>query len=142
MADIVVTAGAFRAVMNDPEDTVTLDAASGYSAPEAGESVSISADDEVDLSDATMADALYTPLGMVISVTTKPQGGHRVTVLLRGIVEGFTGMTAGDQLFLSATAGALADANPDNGTTLGGYVMGQALNATQAVLTPCPVRHA
>lgn len=133
MADVTPTAASVRSVADDPEDALTMDAASGYT-PALGDVVAISGNDEVDLCDATDANVLVEPLGVVKAIqairTSAGAAGYRVTVMLRGILEGFTGLTAKTVLYNSTTPGAFADADPTaSGVT--GKAIAVALNATQ-----------
>jgi len=121
MADITVVAASVRAVEGAAAEVTTMDAASGFT-PTAGKVVSVSGNDEVDLCDAALSSGLSTPLGMVETFkafrTTAGGAGYRVTVRKRGIMEGFSSLTAGDVLYNSLTAGAIADVNPSNDTLL------------------------
>jgi len=118
MADLTIVAAAVRAVEGDPAETTTMDAASGFT-PTNGACVAVSGNDEVDACDAALSSGLSVPLGLVESFktirTTAGSSGYRVTVRKRGIMEGWTGLTAGDVIYNSLTAGALADADPTDG---------------------------
>lgn len=131
MADVTVVAASVRAVSNDPEDTLTFDAASGYT-PALGDLVAISGNDEVDQCDATDANSLVEPVGVVIAVQNV-RGAYRVTVIERGLLEGFTGLTAGTTLYNSTTAGAIENTDPTT-TGVTGKAVGYAVNATQVRL--------
>lgn len=136
MADVTVVAAAVRAVEGDPADTVTMDAASGYT-PTVGDLVAVAGNDTVDECDATDSNTLMEPFGIVESYkavrTTAGTAGYRVTVRQRGIMEGFTSLTAKTVLWNSTTAGAIADADPTT-TGVTGYPIGVAINATQVCL--------
>lgn len=135
MAAVTVVAASIRAVAHDPEDVLTFDAASGYT-PVLGDVVALSGADEVDEADATDANGLTVPMGIVGAIqavrTNAGAAGYRVTVYRDALVEGFTGMTAKDILYTSTTAGGIEDADPTT-TGVTGYAIGQAISATQAV---------
>jgi hypothetical protein len=112
MADVTVVAASFRAVAGNPEDVFDANAASGYT-PAKGDLVSVSGVDEINKCDA---DGTYKdPDGMVESIRETPLGAYRCTVRQRGIMEGFTGLTAGDTLYNSLTAGKIGDLKPSGG---------------------------
>jgi hypothetical protein len=67
MADLAVTTASFRLVRSDPEDERTFDAASGYT-PALGDLVALSGAGEVDQCDATDANALVEPVGVVAAI--------------------------------------------------------------------------
>lgn len=140
MADVSPTASAFRVVADDPEDSLTFNAKAAYT-PALGDVVAISAADEVAPCDATVANGLVNPIGLVKSIqavrTAAGAAGYRVTVLLRGLVEGFTGLNPGSTLYTSTTAGNIADDDPTSNPTILGAPIGIAVNATQAYIA-CP----
>lgn len=133
MADVTVTAADVRAITGSAEDVLTFDAASGYT-PANGNLVALSGNNAVDKCDATTANGLQIPIGVVESWkkvrTAAGASGYRVTVRLRGVLGGFSGMTAKTKLWTSTTAGRIADADP---TTTGvvGYPVGVAMSATE-----------
>ncbi len=139
MADITVVNADVRAVAHDPEDTLTFWAATGYT-PKMGEVVAMSGADTVDLADADTTNGLSRAIGLVIATkqTTLNTGslGYRVTVLLRGLVEGFSSLTVGSDaaLYTSTTPGAientdLSDAGPP---LIEAKKIGVPITATQA----------
>lgn len=136
MAAANPTAAAVRLVANDPEDTIDMDAASGYT-PALGDLVAVSGNDEVDACDALDSNSLLEPFGVVVAIkavrTTAGAAGKRVTIAQRGLLEGWTGLTAGDVLWNSATAGDYSDADLSDGTHTG-YPIGVVINATQVLL--------
>ena len=117
MADLTIVAAAVRAVEGAASEVTTMDAASGFT-PTNGACVSVSGNDAVDACDAALSSGLSVPLGLVESFktirTTAGGSGYRVTVRKRGIMEGWTGLTAGDVIYNSLTAGGLSDADPDD----------------------------
>jgi len=136
MADVTKVTAAIRAVEGAAHQVYTADAASGYT-PVVGDLVAIAGNDTVDECDATDANGLVEPIGVVESFkavrTTAGAAGYRVTARFGGILEGFTGLTAGTVLYNSTTAGAIADADPTaSGVT--GIPIGVAINATQVLL--------
>lgn len=132
MADVTIVAASVRQVTGDPEDQLTYDAASGYT-PALGNLVAISGNNAVDKCDATDANALVQPVGVVTSIQATPTGGYRVTATYGGLVEGFTGLTAKTVLYNSATPGAISDTDP-SGAGVTGLAIGVAVNATQVLL--------
>tara|TARA_R110000787_G_scaffold79469_4_gene173699 strand:- start:4031 stop:4456 length:426 start_codon:yes stop_codon:yes gene_type:complete len=133
MADLVIAAGGFRLVRDDPEDERTFDAAAAY-VPVLGDLVAISGNGEVDECDATDANSLVEPVGVVSAFqqirTNAGAAGYRVSCARRALAEGFTGLTAGATLFTSTTAGAIESVDP-TGAGVTGKVVGFAVNATQ-----------
>ena len=133
MADLTVTASAFRLVRDDPEDERTYDAAAAYT-PALGQLVAISGNGEVDAADATDANGLIEPVGVVTSIqavrTAAGAAGYRVSVARRALAEGFTGLTAGALFYNSTTAGAIESVDPTT-TGVTGKVVGVAHSATQ-----------
>lgn len=131
MAAVAVVAASVRAVSHHPENTLDFNTASGYT-PEVGDIVAISGNDEVDGADATDANSLTNAIGIVVALRQKRDGTYRVTILLRGLVEGFTGLTAGDIIYTSTTAEKMDDADPTT-TGVTGKAVGTAKNATQII---------
>ena len=117
MADLTITTGAFRIVRDDPEDERTYDAAAAY-VPALGDLVAISGDNEVDQCDATDANSLVEPVGVVTNVqavrTAAGAAGYRLSVARR--------------------AGAIESVDPTT-TGVTGKVIGIAQNATQIDFT-------
>jgi hypothetical protein len=140
MADVTRVTAAIRAVEGAAHDVYTADAASGYT-PVVGDLVAIAGNDTVDECDATDANGLVQPVGIVESFkavrTTAGGAGYRVTCRFSGVMEGFTSLTAKTVLFNSTTAGAIADADPTT-TGVTGIPIGIAINTTQVLLAlPC-----
>lgn len=136
MANVTVVPAAIRPVAHDPEDVLDFDAASGYT-PALGDLVAGAGANTVNKADATTGDLLNVIWGVVISARrTSQNAGWRVTVLMRGLLEGFTGLTAPGFLYNSATAGSMSDTDP---TVTGnvGRVVGVIKNTTQAYIC-CP----
>ena len=132
MADLSLTAAAIRPVAHSPEDTLTFDAGSGYT-PALGDIVAVSGNDAVKGADADESTGLTIPIGIVISIravrTTAGAAGYRVTALLRGLVEGFESLSAGDRVFTSRTAGKIQ--NDDvTGSGISSRPIGLCINAT------------
>ena len=111
MADISLTAANIRALVHNGSvlrryvagGTITV-----------GQLVSLSSDGFVDPADGNVADGvLARPIGIAVAsndgetsiVITEP-----VTVCVFGPVSGYSGMTPGDNHYLSDTAGKIADA--------------------------------
>jgi hypothetical protein len=136
MADITKVTAATRAVEGAAHEVYTADAASGYT-PVLGDLVAIAGNDTVDECDATDANGLVEPIGIVESFkairTTAGGAGYRVTARFGGIMEGYTGLTAGAPLYNSTTAGAIEAADPTT-TGVTGLKIGVAINATQILL--------
>lgn len=132
MADTTVTAASVRQVTGNPEDGLTLDAASGYT-PANGDLVALSGSDAVDKCDATTANGLDVPFGVVVAWkkvrTTASAASYRVTVAFEGLIEGFSSLTPKTKLWSSATPGRIADADPTAAGVVG-YPVGVAVTAT------------
>lgn len=81
----------------------------------AGQAVYLKSDDKIWLADGSAADALSEFIGLA---GTTASAGYAVTVLLPGWRCRYAAsMTPGDRLYVSVTAGALADAASTGGTT-------------------------
>lgn len=135
-----ITASAVRFLTGDAEDVFDAFSASGYT-PEKGDLVAVSGNNEVDGCDATDANSLTVPAGVVESfkLVNAPAGGtrYRVTVRQRGLMEGFTSLTAGNILYTSATAEKFDETDP-TASGITGYPVALVKNATQALIN-CPV---
>lgn len=129
MADITISSDDVRQVTGDPEDTLTMDAASGYT-PSLGDLVAVSGDDEVDECDATDSNSLVEPFGIVVATRDQRIGPTRVTVAHQGLIEGATGLTAGTVLYNSTTAGAIENSDPTT-TGVTGIPFAVAVNPTE-----------
>lgn len=138
MADITVVAASVRPVAHDAEDVSEFNAGSGYTTPALGDLVQCNGtDDEVVLSDANLPANMAVP-GFVIAIRRTGQGtaGYRLTVLHRGLLEGFTGLPVGQYVYNSATAGKVADLDP-SGVGANGKVVGYAKTSTRLFVC-CP----
>lgn len=136
MADLTITAAAFRVVQHDPEDVLEFNARSGYT-PAYGDLVAVSGADEVALADATSGDNRNVIAGVVIGIRrTQNNAGYAVSVLERGTIEGFTGLSAPGFIYNSVTAGKMGTTDP---TVAGqvGRVVGYIKAATRIRLC-CP----
>lgn len=140
MSAVTITAAAVRAVAGDAEDVFDAAAASGYT-PEVGDLVAISGSGEVDGADATVANGLQYAAGIVEDVKAAHGAGggttYRVTVRTRGIIEGFSSLTAGNRLFTSTTAEKFDNADA-TASGITAYPVALALTATKILLN-CPV---
>ncbi len=128
MADITVVAANVRPL----EGALTRRFEAG-GALSVGDAVYINADGEVEEADASAVGTAYAS-GLVVSAPdgkTSAVEGEWVDVLLYGPVVGFSGMTPNDVLYLSNTAGALADAAGDNS-----HKVARALSATIVLWDP------
>lgn len=111
MGDIALTAANIRA-LPDNGSIIRRHIAGGVLA--VGQLVSLSADGFVDPADGNIAlGTLARPIGIVVSSydgETAIASGDPVSVVVFGPVSGFSGMTPGDNHYLSDTAGKVADA--------------------------------
>jgi hypothetical protein len=134
MADVTVVPASVRAVTNDPEDTLTFWAEASYT-PALGDLVMVSAADEVD---EAVVGAANGVAGVVVAIKKVQNNAgltrYRVTVLHRGLVDGYTGLTAGELVQNSANAGNTAD----NAVVANARTVGMVKNATQ-IFFMCPV---
>jgi hypothetical protein len=101
-----------------------------------GDAVYVASDGDVEQADADAA-ASAQATGIVISAgqegATSFAAGDRLDVALPGaIVTGFSGLTPGTLLYVSTTAGKLADAAPGSGDYV--WVAGKAITATEVML--------
>jgi hypothetical protein len=97
------------------------------------DTVYIAADDDFEVADGNDADQAKAR-GIVTSIAggkTAFVAGDRIHVTFYGPVTGFSGMTPGDTLYQSDTAGALADAAGTNS-----HKVGFALTATEVFVNP------
>ena len=129
MADITVTA---KDVIPLPGAFVEPYDAGG--ALTVGDTVYMASDGDVEEANASVAGTAYA-IGVVVSVpgvgATTAVAGDKVAVVTLGPVTGFSGMTPGDMLYQSDTAGALADAA---GTV--SHKVGRARSATTVFVNP------
>lgn len=106
-----------------------------------GDAVYIAADGDWELADANVSAAIAAARGVLVEVPFKTPGGvvcadqDPITVVTHGPVGGFSGLTPGELLYLSATAGQLTHTAP---TGAGNWqqCMGYALSATVAYISP------
>jgi len=108
MADIALVATKIAPVMPQHAEIFPKIAAEALTA---GQAVYQTATGTVGVADATTAGALFPFFGIALQSAGI---GQAVDVLVRGIVSGFTvaAVNCGTVVFLSETAGALADATP------------------------------
>ena len=128
MADISLTVADIRALPG--AITERYDAGAAITA---GQTVYIAADGDVEPGDGSDASTAYS-IGIAVAgqdSATSFAPGDRIDVVVFGRVAGFTGMTPGDVLYQSDTAGALADAA---GTT--SHKVGKARSATVFFVNP------
>lgn len=145
MSDLAVTAAAVRVIAGgSPEDTLTFNAKDAYD-PALGDLVGISDADEVAPCCATVATGPVEPIGVVTSVrqvrTSAGGTGYRVTVQMRGLIDGFASLTPGARLYSSVTAGKIADADASSTTTILARCVGLAVTET-AIMFSLPASHA
>jgi len=132
MTDITVTAADVRPL---PGATVERFEAGGALA--VGDTVYMASDGDVEEADGSAAGTAYA-IGVVVSVingatsgATTAAAGDTVEVATWGPVTGLSGMTPGDVLYQSDTAGALGDAA---GST--SHKVARARSATVAFINP------
>lgn len=128
MADIALTAGNISVM---PQAVWRAFTAGGSG--NVGDAVYIAADGDVEQTDANVAGTTY-PIGIVVAVQngkTAFVAGDAVSVCISGPVEGFSGMTPNDVLYVSDTTGKIADAT---GTTT--CKIARALSATMLWVIP------
>jgi len=108
MADIALTAAQIAPIDVEKAEIYTFQAAEAITA---GQVVYLLAAGTVGVADATTGGGLYQARGIALNAAAT---GKACDVLKRGRVAGFTvsGMDASTPVFLSETAGALADATP------------------------------
>lgn len=131
MADISLTAANIRALTEN--GAVTEMGAAGGSMT-VGDVVYRAADGDWEQADGNASNAAARARGVVVigkDDSTSIVAGDPITVCLFGPVEGFSGMTVNDALFVSDTAGKLADAA---GTV--SHLMGHAASASRVWLQP------
>jgi hypothetical protein len=104
-----------------------------------GDGVYTAADGDAEQTDADAA-ASAQLFGICVGVpdqeigVTAAAAGDPIDVVILGHVTGFSGMTPGDLLFVSANAGLLADAAPASGDYI--WVAGEAVSATEILVRP------
>lgn len=108
MADIALTAAQIAPIDPSKSEIYTFQAAAAITA---GQVVYLLAAGTVGVADATTAGGLFQARGVALNAAA---AGKAVDVLKRGRVAGFTvsGMDNSSPVYLSETAGALADAAP------------------------------
>ncbi len=128
MADITVTA-----TQVSPLPGAEIEEYNAGGSGDLGDSVYMASDNDVEVADASAAGTAYA-IGFVVGISGGKSSfvaGDRLSVLTRGRMKGFSGMTPGDVLYQSDTAGAAADAA---GTT--SHKLGRARSATVLYVNP------
>ena len=133
MADITVTAADVRPLPGAIIQRFTAGAALSV-----GDAVYIASDGDVEKADADVA-ASAQAIGIVVSApdgATSASAGDAVDVVVYGPVTGFSGMTPGNLVYASVTAGKVADAAP--AATSGDYkwIIGRAVSAVTIFVAP------
>lgn len=131
MADISLTAANVRALKENGAVTVPFTAGGALTQ---GDVVYLAADGDVEEADANASNEAGRGIGIVVSgndTDTSYAAGERVSVCVFGPVEGFSGATPGDTVYVSNTAGALSDAA---GTV--SHVMGRVISASRVWISP------
>ncbi len=110
MADISLVAADIRPLPGAVIESYDAGGALGI-----GDLCYMASDGDVEEADASAAGTAYA-IGIVVSISNAATGaltaaaGDRVDVCTYGRVTGFSGMTPGDVLYVSDTAGVMADA--------------------------------
>ncbi len=116
MADLTITATGVSPVKVIEQHTVPA-----HEAVDAGEAIYlVAATGKAGLADENVATPVNNPLG--ISIKTANQANIEMTFLTKGLVDlgdALDGMDYGETVWLSATAGKLADADPGNSIVVG-----------------------
>jgi hypothetical protein len=99
----------------------------------AGQAVYIKSDGELALADANATS--YGAAPCVGFAFTDAVDGDVITVATRGFVEGLSGLTVGQVVYLSATAGAVTSTKPIGSSYNYQQVVGFATSATQMVIS-------
>jgi len=136
MADITVTAARVATIF--PAKTLIFDAEAAV-AIKAGEAVYINSNGKAALADASAAGTLGTP-GVALN---SAGAGSGVSVLKEGHVAGYdlSGLAYGAKVYVSDTAGALADAAGTVSFVVGTVVpIPQVGGAVKALYVECPWR--
>jgi hypothetical protein len=131
MADIALTAANIRALTENGAITAMFKAGGALGI---GDVVYLAADGDVEEADANVSNTVGRGIGIVVagpSDSTTIAAGDPVTVCIFGPVEGWSGATPGNSVFVSNTAGRLADAA---GTV--SHVMGRVISATRIWISP------
>lgn len=129
MADLTVTAKDVR-----PLDGSTVRGYDLGGAATPGQAMYIASDGDIEVADANGSAALRRFRGLLVAIEggrSTGVAGHRATLCVYGPVAGFSGLTPGANVYLSDTAGALADA-PGSEVVPVGY----AESATVVFLQP------
>lgn len=131
MADISLTAANIRPLTENGAVTGMFTAGGALTI---GDVVYLATDGDVEEADANVSNAAGRGIGIVVAgpnSSTSIAAGDPVTVCLFGPVEGFSGATPGDTVYVSDTAGALADAA---GTV--SHIMGRVISASRVWVSP------
>lgn len=110
MADISATSANIRALI--PNGAIVRNFTAGGTVG-IGASVYIAADGDVEHADANAGTPAEQAIGIAVQSYDGEESiaaGNPVSVCVFGPVSGFSGMTPGDVLYVSNTAGAIADA--------------------------------
>lgn len=132
MADLAFTAKNIRPVLG----SVTRPYQAG-AAVAIGDVVYVAADGDVEI---CVGDGAATAQGIGIVTAIGNQGaltaaaGDMVDVTIYGSVEGWTSLTPGDLVFVSAVDGNVADAAPAATNFI--WVLGRVVTATQIAISP------
>jgi hypothetical protein len=132
MADLAFTAAQIR-----PSHKTIVNQYAAGSALGVGDAVFMGSDGAIDPSDPSAA-ASAQAIGIVVAIGAKGAltavAGDQCDVVQNGLVEGFTGLTPGDLVYISATAGNMADAAP--AATNYKWIIGQVMSATSIWVNP------
>jgi hypothetical protein len=131
MADVTVTAADVKPLVASKVININLGAEIDL-----GEAVFIASDGDIELADAAGA-ASTRAIGVLASAPrgqTTGYAGDRGDVVVYGPVGGFTGLTPGQLLYSSVTAGAIANAVP--AATNYKWIIGFALSSTVLFVNP------
>jgi len=105
-----------------------------------GDAVYVASDGDIEQADANGA-ASARAVGILVATQNNSGGvtalasGERASVVIRGLVYGFSGMTPGALQYVSATAGALTETAP-TGSGTWTWAIGRALSATVLLVDP------
>ena len=133
MADVTVTATDVR-----PMPGAKIERFTAGGSLTVGNAVYIASDGDVEQADADAA-ASAQAVGIVVSAPnggTTASAGDAVDVVVGGGVAGFSGLTPGQLLYASTTAGAIADAAPAAASGDYKWIVGRAKSATVVLVGP------
>lgn len=114
-----------------------------------GESVSIRQAGYIDLSDnegyLLDADSASPKAGAIRGFwTATASSGASNTLQISGVLDGFTGLTVGEPVYVDTTSGAITQTRPSpssGGTQIAVMQMGIALSATEVLVRPLPIQY-